>query len=298
VRNNPKNVDVNIAGPANFSFSIESNSLLYPPGNPGLLENSAIYTTSEIAVASVLWDIFDDIHEFPFDNLAIGFGPIWDVLKSWRQSMVPALITMEAFWDGFGQIRPEFLKITEERKMRFSADDCEVSLVCNPSVINQENDDSVDRATPVEVDGKAQQHTLFPEGDVDYMSFRAESGKSYMLETFKLTNGADTNLEVRYINLNGKEMPLLDTSTGKPYDNDNPNGTVFGYGCATITDANIPAVCPNSETTFASKVEIVSFTPPPDCNTPCTLYARVGRSPNAPPSTGRYGSYEFRVTSK
>lgn len=303
VRNNPKNVDVNFAGPANFSFSIESNSLLYPPDNPGLLENSAIYTTSEIAVASVLWDIFDDINESQFDNLSIGFGPIWDVLKSWQPlSTLPTWITMEAFWDSFRQVRPVLLpqvfKITDERKMKFLVDDCEVSLICNASVINKVNDNSVDQATPVEVNGHTQQHTLFPDGDIDYMSFQAEPGKSYTIDAFKLTNGADTYLEVRYIDVDGKEMPLINTSTGKPYANDNPADKVFSDSCATIRNAGTPAVCPNNETTFASKVVINSFAPPADCpTTPCTLYARVSRSPNAPPSTGRYGSYQFRVTS-
>jgi hypothetical protein len=141
----------------------------------------------------------------------------------------------------------------------------------------------------------AQHHTLFPNGDTDYMSFQAEPGKSYAVETFKLTNGADTYLEIRYVNMNGVEMLLLDPSTSKPYTNDNPADRVFSEGCAQL-DANFNSLCPNNETTFASKLVITNFTPPADCASPCTLYARVTRSPITPPSTGRYGSYNFKVT--
>jgi hypothetical protein len=299
VRNNPVNVDVAVIGEPLFAFSIESNSLLYPPITPEPLNGDAIYTTSEVAVASVLWDIFDDVSnpdESLFDSLSLGFGPIWDVLNYWHQSLEPANITAEAFWDSFGQIQPEFisqaLKITEERQMEFFADAFE-------------DDNSIDKATPIVVnDPFPQDHTLLPAGDEDYISFQAESGQSYTIETLKLANGADTYLEILYIG-NGQEKPLRDAQ-GNPYFNDNPGNKIFVEGCAQLelgTDGKYTSECPNNETALASKVVIPNFVPPVvngstiDCPTPCTLYARVSRSPNAPLSTGRYGSYDFRVTS-
>ena len=296
-------VDVGVDGIALFAFSIDSDSLLYPVIAPGQLESSVIYTTSEIAVSSVLWDIFDGLDSRePFDNLSLGFGPIWDVLTFWRHSPLPPDITMEAFWNDFGQVHPEFipqnLSITRERHMEFFADACELSNACSDSTINKADDKSAANATPLGVNETIQHHTLFPAGDTDYMSFQPEAEKPYTLETFNLKNGADTYLEVLYINGDGQETPLLNPD-GKPYLNDNPGDTVFTEGCAQLRegpDGRFTSDCPNNKTALASRVVITNFVTPPDCPTPCSLYARVKRSLNTPPSTGIFGSYDFRVT--
>ncbi len=300
IRRNPVNVDVGVTGISLFAFSIESNSLLFPPQEPGLLEGDAIYTTSEVAVASVLWDIFDGpTATEPFDRLSLGFGPIWDVLNGWNSSPPPQS-TMEHFWESFLQFRPDLITtlgaITDERKMEFFPDACEVSDACNPSLINKADDNSFARATPAII-GQSRRHTLFPADDVDVMSFEAEPGKSYAIETLRLKNGADTYLEIFYDN-GGQSAPLSD-SAGKPFVNDNPPETKTGEGCAQLRDdgqGNLKSNCPNNETALASKITLSSFVPPDGCSVPCMLYAKVRRSPFAPPSTGRFGSYQFLIS--
>ncbi|MGH7272959.1 MAG: hypothetical protein ACREIQ_00675, partial [Nitrospiria bacterium] len=162
VRKNPVNVDVGVDGPALFAFSIDSNSLLFPPIAPGQLEKSVIYTTSEIAVCSVLWDIFDDLlfpDESAFDNLSLGFGPIWNILRLWKATPPPT-VTMETFWNEFGQVQPEFipqnLSITRERQMEFFSDACELSSACSDSMINRADDNSAENASPIGVNGTPQ----------------------------------------------------------------------------------------------------------------------------------------------
>ena len=306
VRKNPVNVDVGVDGPALFAFSIDSNSLLFPPIAPGQLERSVIYTTSEVAVSSVLWDIFDSLDSMePFDNLSLGFGPIWDIFSFWKESPPQPDTTMETFWSEFGQVQPEFipqkLSITRERQMEFFSDACELSSACSDSMINKVDDNSAENASPIGVNGTPQHHTLFPAGDTDYMSFQPEEGNSYTIETLNLTNGADTYLEVLYLSV--KED--VETQTVRVVEtalhvNDNPGDRTFTEGCAQLRegpDGNLTSDCPNNKSALASKVVITNFITPSDCPVPCTLYARVKRSPNAPPSTGVFGSYDFRVTS-
>jgi hypothetical protein len=297
VRKNPINVDVGFDGPPLFAFSIDSNSILFPILPPGTLEKDVIYTTSEVAVSSVLWDIFDsaDFNE-PFDHLALGFGPIFDIFKLWRQTPPLPDTTMEAFWESFGQVLTEFtpdhLSISQERQMEFKLDACEMSDACSDFLITKLDDNAPENATPAIVNGPSQHHTLFPRGDRDYMSFEPEAGKPYTIETFNLTNAADTHLEVLYLNGDGQEI-LLGT-------NDNPGNKVFAEGCAQLQegpDGELTAECPNNKTAFASKVVISNFVLPPDCFVPCRLFAKIIHSPNAPPSTGLMGSYDFRVTS-
>ena len=295
VRKNPVNVDVGVDGPALFAFSIDSNSLLFPLIAPGQLERSVIYTTSEVAVSSVLWDIFDSLDSMePFDSLSLGFGPIWDIFSFWKESPPQPDTTMEAFWNEFGQVHPEFipqnLSITRERQMEFFSDACELSSACSNSMINKADDNSAENASPIGVNGTPQHHTLFPAGDTDYMSFQAEEGNSYTIETLNLTNGADTYLEVLYLSVKEDVETAL-------HVNDNPGDRTFTEGCAQLREGPGTSDCPNNKTALASKVVITNFITPSDCPVPCTLYARVKRSPNAPPSTGVFGSYDFRVTS-
>jgi hypothetical protein len=295
IRDNPVNMDVGLDGVPFFAFSIDSNQLL-SEGNLSL-EKNAIYTTSEVAVASVLWDIYDNLAnpQETFDSLSLGFGPIWDILNFWKNEPTPPIISMEAFWDSFGTVQPAFINIVAERGMEISEDSFEPDAL--PSEAHLANPDTTEH------------HTLYPEGDLDYIAFQAVSGKSYKFETLNLKNGVDTYLAIVEI-LNGSENVLV--------TNDNSDNRIYKDGCNTwvdtvclatdsqgnCTDARYitleqPA-CPNAVPLFPVRdtekqnpfPSMIQFTPLSDG----TYYARIMRSKNTPPSTGRYGSYDFRVT--
>ena len=46
-----------------------------------------------------------------------------------------------------------------------------------------EPDGSYPAATPITVGGPAQQHTILPEGDEDWVSFSVTAGRTYAIET-------------------------------------------------------------------------------------------------------------------
>jgi hypothetical protein len=57
-----------------------------------------------------------------------------------------------------------------------------------------EPDDTMDRATPIEIDGAPQTHTLNPPGDRDYLSFEVAADTRYTVETGNLGAECDTVL--------------------------------------------------------------------------------------------------------
>ncbi|MEK7747831.1 MAG: hypothetical protein AAB300_01980 [Nitrospirota bacterium] len=120
--------------------------------------------------------------------------------------------------------------------------------------------------------GGGQHHTLYREGvggpfnDEDAITFSVTSGITYTIKTENLTNGADTFL-------------TLDTPS---MSNDNANGASYSSTCDT---------CPKNDTTMlASQITFMA-------TTGGTQTVKVKRSPAAPPSAGRAGSYDIRLTS-
>jgi len=60
-----------------------------------------------------------------------------------------------------------------------------------------EPNDTLAQATPITADGTFQEHTFYPAGDIDWVTFQAVAGKTYVIETFKSgTDTADTRLEL------------------------------------------------------------------------------------------------------
>ncbi|MCI0529928.1 MAG: hypothetical protein L0Y56_20995, partial [Nitrospira sp.] len=129
------------------------------------------------------------------------------------------------------------------------------------------------------------------------------------VETLGLENGADTFLEV--LDVNGQTVARNDDfnldvnsknfqdecNAWKCYETDQETGKCTGFGPRTL-----PA-CPNgrSRLPLASALPADLDNPFPSRVTLVTptsgiFYAKVYRSPNALPSTGRYGSYDFKVT--
>jgi hypothetical protein len=271
VRNNPVYLDTSTGGA--FSFSLEDYSASPAPSS---LNSAAVYTTSEIAVTGVLWDLFDDSSTLvppitePHDQVALGFEPIWQAIIRFPADQ-PA--TMETFWLQFLALQPppdaDSLKaVMRERKM---------------SLFPPEDDlyEADENTTPLLNNG-SQAHTLYrngpdPTGDEDIIPFTVDSGKRYTLETFNLTNGADTLLTI---------TDQSNTSLG--LQNDNWDGRTYSQNCGVnpLTGKNS---CPlNDEKTLSSSITWTA-------GSTTTLHAHVQRSPDAPPSAGQFGSYDIQL---
>jgi len=278
-RNDPLYVDTIGTGStaaANLSFNLEDLSTVMNGIN---LETDSVYTTNEISVAAVLWDILDASPAETFTNTAgtdavsAGMAPIWDVIANYLTCSACGItnVSFEDFWDGWFSLgyglQAEMETVVADRKMALASD-------------GFEPDDSPATAVPITVGGGAQTHTLYPAGDLDFVSFPATGGTQYTIKTSGLTNGADTLLEVfesdgtTLITSNDDAAPV----TGKSST----------CGVNLVTQAS---TCPpNDDLTLSSKV---IFTPTADG----TYYVRVKRSPTSPPSAGLFGSYNLKITS-
>lgn len=259
VRNSPLYVDT--AGGSTFSFNIENYT---SPNFPvdGSLSAKTVYDTNEVAVAGVLWDIYDasgalGLLDEAHDQLALGFNPIWQTLlqiQSPGPSPLPA--TMESFQAQFNILFPassdSLRAILLERKMELFADMAE----------------GTEAKLAV---GETQHHTLYingadPAGDEDIIPFDVKRNQSYILETLNLTNGADTLLTIK----NGTTIL---------FENDNRAAV---QSCA--------VACPRNDQTTLSSLITFSWTGPDQ-----TLTAHVARAPNAPASAGKLGAYDLRL---
>ncbi len=183
VRNDPVHLDTTLS--STFSFEIEQYT---SPQSP-TLSSATITTTNEIAVAGVLWDVFDaPPADTDSDPLLLGFTPLWEGLLKIQKSptLIPA--TMESFWIQFSSLSPAssspLQSIMTERKIELFADAGETA-----------------GESALVVNGASQHHTLYrnnsdPVGDEDMIPFSVSPNVTYTLETLNLTNGADTFLFV------------------------------------------------------------------------------------------------------
>lgn len=257
VRNSPLYVDT-LPGGIGISFNIEDYSTAQS-GNP--LSAAAIYTTNEIAVAGVLWDLFDEIDPSENDALDLGFTKIFQTVLNFPQAK-PS--TLETFWTTFSvsastaAFNSEFQAILQSRQIKLFKDtteDVETALLL----------------------GVSQQHTLYktgsdPSGDVDRIPFSVTSGTTYTVKTLNLSNGADTFLTI------------FNPSNVTIESNDNTSGTSF-FICG------LNSSCPkNNASNLSSKV---TFT----AQMSGTYTAEVSHAENAPPSAGLLGAYEIQLTS-
>ena len=78
-----------------------------------------------------------------------------------------------------------------------------------------EPDDTYATASPIVVDAAAQQHTIFPEGDEDWVSFAVNAGQTYTIETASGTPAEDVDT-VLY---------LYDSDGTTQIDSDDDDGT-------------------------------------------------------------------------
>jgi hypothetical protein len=278
VRNNPVYLDTADGG-GTFSFSIED----YSPQELGL-NSLAVYTTSEIAVTGVLWDLFDDpsvlllsLNE-SHDQIALGFGPIWQAIIRFPDDQPT---TMETFSVQFMTLQPpsdaDNLKaIMRERKMNLFP----------PEDDSHESNDEANGTRLDVTNNPTQSRTLYrndpdPFGDEDIIPFSVGPG-NYILETFDLTNGADTFLFIT-------DSPTSSTPLNG-WQNDNSNGQ--NYQNCGVNVLGISSCPDNNKTKLASSISF-DWT-----GATTTLYAHVKRSDSAPPSSGRLGSYNIRLKNR
>jgi hypothetical protein len=278
VRQSPLYVDT--ANGSTFSFDIESYT---SPNFPiaGSLSAKTIYTTNEIAIAGVLWDVLDPIAgpldlDEQHDQLALGFNPIWQTLLQFQKTEGAALpATMESFQILFNIIDPAssnaLTAILEERKMELFPDSADSSG--GVEVELKPNEPDLDNT---------QHHTLYvsgpnPVGDEDMIPFSVQPNKTYTIETLNLTNGADTLL-------------ILKDGTSVLFENDNRNKASY-QNCAVSSSGS--SSCPLNDKTALSSSISFTWTGPPS-----TLNAHVQHAPKAPPSAGRLGVYDIKLTVK
>lgn len=191
--------------------------------NPGTAKDGSdpfIYSSSEMAVAKVLWNI----------NNAFGMSSIWNVFYSYLPTVTTPTVNLEEFWDGWLSIRkPSGEEITtlngiyRERLIFYQEDEYESDETAGIGKIHY----------LYRTDGKA---------DEDIMAFYATAGTTYTIETYDLKNGADTYLTL----LNTDGTAVLDK-------NDNLDGISYS-NCDDWGDCPANGVSENGVFPLSSKI--------------------------------------------
>jgi Bacterial Ig-like domain (group 2) len=257
-RANSLYVDTDGAGRSRLAFDLES---LASPVLPTLAEH-ALYTTSEVAVGAVLWDLYDASGDEAFDAVAVPFPTLWQVLRDFASpASLGRTTSFELFWDTLRRQNPslpegDLAAIARERAIELAADAYEP------------DDEAPGELAP----GLPRRHTLLGEDDVDRFTLALPAG-DWLVETRNLSGGADTLLEVT----DGAGNPVA--------ANDNRNGRLYSQQCGVMAFTQTSS-CPRNDATTLSSA--VSFSVPGGA-----YGARVRRSPAAPPSAGLYGTYEI-----
>ncbi len=172
-----------------YSFNIETPhaDVLTAIGTP--LEEHGTYTTSEVAVASVLWRL----------SRRWGFRAVWESFL--RLESAPANVSLDTFAGIFDAMNPS-ANFSETAKLRrvqlFQDGDEPFDNVMSPST------------TPVAASGIVGCHTLYPAGDIDYLRIELAAPGTVTVETFNLSNGADTVLQL--VNAAGDVLLTNDNS--------------------------------------------------------------------------------------
>lgn len=229
------------------------------------------YDTNELAVAAVLWDVYDA------ENGDEGTGPLSGLLSSvWSvvQGLAVSPVSFESFWVAWQAANPGDLRpILETRSIDLWADDHEAAG----------NDDDPSRAVPIGLfiadPAAIQHHSLYPAGDVDFVRFTAPADGTYAVATSHcagvpvacdagVSNAADTILDV---------LGLSDGSAS-----DNLSGQTYSSSCT----SSCP---PNDASTLSSRVTFPA-------TAGAAYVVQITRSPAAPPSAGQLGAYDVLVT--
>ena len=255
-----------------YAFDIERPhaDVLTRIGTP--LEEYASYTTSEVAVASVLWDVFDGLNE-PGDASSDGLKRVWEVMTRIR-TVPPPTVTLETFATYFGDLFG-LTSLAETAKLR------RIQLFPD----NFEDGDNATDTAPVTANGEWTCHTLYPVGDVDYARFTVDVARTVIVDTFNLSNGADTALQI--VDANDAVVVRQDGTRAENDDAAFPRG-YEPQRCnrfIRVPLAYMPG--PNNGERFASTVRFDAQ--------PGTYYAKVVSS-RKDPRAGVMGSYGLIVS--
>jgi hypothetical protein len=219
---------------------------------------------NELAVAAMLWDIYDTDSTGTAlndtDSLSDDGTTIWSIFET--DLLQATVVSFEDFYDGWvagvGRTHEQLKPILDDRSVNYEAD-------------SYESDNTLETATAI-VPCTAQTHTYFPKGDVDYFKVDVSKGLTYVFfikdpyPGAKLydSNGADTMLT------------LYDSDgTTQIAQNDD------AYSRRNITDPPPPSAI--AWKADATKSVYIASEP----------YRPV--EPGDPPTLGDYGTYTFAI---
>jgi len=276
IRNSPVMVNTYAGDPGSpnrglsYAFDIEKpySAVLTGIGTP--LEDYGTYTTSEIAVAAVLWDLLDGYGEGG-DVSAEGLQRVWQIVGRFK-TILPPTVTLETFAgyfkDFFGPTTfANFATTATLRKIQFMPDQYESAP-----------DYEISPSTPdAGVAPNFTCHTLYPVGDEDYAKFTVDVPRSVTVQTFNLTNGADTMLRI------------VDGAGGVKAENDDAIVPYQPQRCNRLVPVPTPYMggANNGERLASS----VTFNAQPG-----TYYAKITASTKGPSvGAGTMGSYGLQV---
>ncbi|KPJ90355.1 MAG: hypothetical protein AMJ53_13825, partial [Gammaproteobacteria bacterium SG8_11] len=229
-------------------------------------EDCFVYSSSEVAVAKVLHGLRE----------TFGMQAIWNVFRGYMPSGTVHPSTLESFWDGWIQQRsPDAQELSllhdifEDRLIYYQSDDFE------------SDDDHEDSRKLAACTGNCpgERHYLYNHNgsDLDLIAFDAQSGRSYLIETLDLSNGADTQIRI----LDAMQNVVIDQNGQTMVNNDRP-GTVYCY------QYDNPCRIHNDDSMLSSSLV---FVPGESAH----YFIEVKTSPSKPAAAGRYGSYSLRI---
>jgi hypothetical protein len=226
--------------------------------NPGGVPYT--YSSNEVAVSKILLSL----------NFNYGMQAVWDTFSSSYMKTVTTPVNLEIFWDAWSSSgKPDITSIVSERLVSYYADPFEAVA------------DGLPNASRKLAIGANEYHTLFGNGDIDYVAFDAIAGQTYTVKASALRNGADTFIRI-----------IAPDQTTKVVDNDNKNGASYSLYPFVPNNCDIMSgEC--HENGFDILGSTASFT----ATVSGTYYAEVQSSPSRPLSAGRYGDYQLTVTS-
>jgi hypothetical protein len=188
-------------------------------------------------------------------------------------SAAPNNVSLDTFAEYFAMQfgLPNLAKTAELRRVQYVADQYEVL-----------GDDQIGPSVPGAIPSLPTCHTLFPKGDVDHVKIELTAPSQVTVETFNLSNGADTTLQ------------LLDA-----------NGTVV-----LANDNKVPPAMPSEVTSCGNRrIRIPQFYFEEGINNgenlasavgpvelPAGTYFAVVKSSGSNPAAGSLGSYDLIVT--
>ncbi len=249
---------------AAISMDMAAPSRFYCPGGVDCFT----YSSSEVAVAKVLLDV----------DAQFGMAPLLSVLTSYMRSGTAYHSSLETFWDGWQAQRSP--APSELAMLRGIFDDRQVYY--QEDSFEQDGSRSMQRLlTPcVSTNCSGEQHYLYRQdnsSDVDIMAFSVQAGASYTVETYDLSNGADTALRV----LDAAGQVVTDVN-GQVLVNDDRADAGYCQGGVK------PCVLQNDAMTLSSALAFQATQ-----NT--DLFLEVRTSQIKPAAAGRYGSYRVRI---